>query len=127
MFSQDIETGLRFSGFDALEKGSLYLEVASQFSSGPDCDDPSSLSFTDSDVVFRGVKPREKRTHDMLVVIHNYYSPSDPEGQGLSGLKAATTPKVNARLTCFGGPGAGTGSFMLDGTDVDDSSSVPAC
>ena len=39
-FDTDIRTGLRIEGFDVLDDGDLYVEIASSFSDGPSCTEP---------------------------------------------------------------------------------------
>ena len=66
----------------------------------------------------------------MLLVIHDYYSPSEPEGRTgeFASLKSELPFGTGSSLVCFGGPGGNDGDFFLDATESDDSRpSLPEC
>jgi hypothetical protein len=130
-FDQEISTGLAFQqlpgGYD---EGDLYFEVASEFSDGAQCTISQSPSRLEERVEFSDASPGEQRRHDMLLILHNYYTPAEPGGRAddISGIIAGTPVVIGAALTCFDGPNGIDGNFMLDGSPLENQTAeLPAC
>jgi hypothetical protein len=130
-YDQDISTGVVFSDLPGgIDRGDVLFEIASSFDDGPQCDSGTSTARLEERVEFSGVAPDEERTHEMLLVIHDYYSPAAPEGRAgeIADARVSTPVVVNAHLTCFGGSGGADGSFMLNGTPIEaEERDVPEC
>jgi len=108
-FDQTIPTGYTMRGFS----GDLTADIASDET----CAAAPSYALASKSVQFEEVTPGESRTLDTLVVLHNYYSPSSPEGRRseLSEIYVAVDQTL-AEFTCFDGPNIKGGRFFkLDG------------
>jgi hypothetical protein len=79
-FKQSIRGGIiiRFPA-DADADG-VYVVISSRYSE-VQCNAPQNGTNITETVVFDDVAPDEERTHDMLLVIKNFYSPASPDGK----------------------------------------------
>lgn len=125
-FDQDISTGIVVSGFHTLDAGDISWEVAESFSDGPECSESQGIGRLEARVSFKGVGAGEDRSHELLLVIHDYFSPGSPEGRegDLADVRIGF-PITGGVLTCFDAPGGATDLFRLDGSKPEPSSSAP--
>jgi hypothetical protein len=113
-FASRIATGLILSlapySYDAT---GIRTQIAASFSDGPRCNDGNGNLV--SNVEFSDVDTGDTRTQDYVVVMHNYYSPKNPDGTpDVIAKTVAALLKGDAIVECFAGPGADEdGSFPL--------------
>jgi hypothetical protein len=88
----------------------LGFDAASSFSDGPSCDALSSGSIDDgTGVKFESVSPGGSDDHNWLVVVHNYYSPAQPDGANFDlgnwfAVLSARDSTSSLLTTCFRAP-----------------------
>lgn len=107
------------------------LGSASTFTDGPRCDEPEGVGSQTqvAGVNFGEMTPNETKTHDWLLVIKDYYSPANPDGNeallsqlaaGINVPSFASAEDVIPNTTCFSGTADRfyRGSFQLHGLGI---------
>lgn len=91
-------------------QGSITIEAATVYSDGPDCNALTSGSMDDgANVTFDSIAPQERGRHEFLIVLHNFRTPADPEGdqeelRNFFGTLSVTEESSPFRTQCFTAP-----------------------
>ena len=124
---EDIATGLAIRGLQSAGPRALTVEIASSVSTGvtvggatgytpgTECNSVRGTSHLLEPIADQRLAAGAHRVHDFLVVVRNYYTPTNPTGRTADLAKISVSP-YHTRLSCFSGTGASGGRFKLDGS-----------
>jgi len=125
--SEDIATGLAFRGLQSAGPRALTVEVASSvatkvtvggatdYTPGTECNSVRGTPHLLEPIADQRVTAAAHRVHDFLVVVRNYYTPTNPTGR-TADLAKITVSLYHTLLSCFSGRGGSGGRFKLDGS-----------
>ena len=113
-------------GFNIKTSGGIGVESSSDYSTGPACEAPQDQFDDIVDIAFSDVPPNETRTHAFFLVLHGYYSPSQPDGDTawlarvVADFDVRSTGAPGWQVTCVEDPGEAVfgGSFTIAGGDA---------
>ncbi len=137
--SETIATGLAFRGLQSAGPRALTVEIASSYSTkvtvggathytpGTECNSVRGTSHLLEPIADQRVPAGAHRVHDFLVVVRNYYTPTNPTGR-TADLAKISARLYHTRLSCFNGRGGSSGRFKLDGSPAPKTATdVGAC
>lgn len=108
-FDAEPNVKLRVKNIETTQ-GPITIDAATVYSDGPDCNALTSGSMDDgANVTFDPIAPQERGRHEFLIVLHNFRTPADPEGdqeelRNFFGTLSITEGSSPFRTQCFTAP-----------------------
>lgn len=108
-FDAEPNVKLRVKNIETTQ-GPITIEAATVYSDGPDCNALTSGSMDDgANVTFDPIAPQERGSHEFLIVLHNFRTPADPEGdqdelRNFFGTLGVSEESALFRTQCFTAP-----------------------